>query len=546
MNLGQQVNLLRQRLEEMLPGYTIESDIQLCEFFTEYQLGVDVYMELPAPSGVDERWVALCFMACGQRERALEHFLKSIASGHEMARIDLVRLFGILGRYDEAVEELRILSPEDLQGYNQAFWYRNRSFIHSLRGDNTSALADMNTAWKIIQGVPEFRFVAPKILVGLTEAYNYEGNKEKALYYIGRAEEMALGNIKWSVLMTKAQLLFAVGKWDAVHEVCVYIKSKSGILQHEIFSCFMLGQVALVKNNLTMAEDWFLEALDISKKHLFEGFEFILHGYLSSIYKLQKQNLKAKKAINRMQKMVSTPLSENIYKMRKTYIDLDELNAANGLDILLQILEFRKNEKDLDETVRIYIHLCNFCLRHNLNLLDEYIKIMLEMMIKDDSLYVAFDEWIFFPELYEYVQRKYDKILPEYNSIIYIYSIDREDIVLREQIMKIPLSKTFELIVYLLCHGESSLASILTDVFVDMDTQKAKNYFHQIRHILASKNHVIQIVFDKTSKRYRIKSAHPIVWDLQDYLQGKHKMSGIFLPSSGSDWVIELNQRLSE
>lgn len=544
MNLDVKLEQVLLKIAELQPGYQPESLMQACDFRGEYELGVEAYEALEQPTPADDRWVAQCLMGCSKRERALEHCLRAIQRGEKAAQIDLVRIYIFVGRADEGRQQMTSLPVEEFEGYNRALWFRNMSQVLHGQGDVAGALQHVNQAWQQLQGCPEFPFLATRILSNLADLYIINGNQNKGMYYLERAEQFCLPIQSWRLKLTRACALIEVGRLEECETLAENILEGCTHPQILLTCHILLGEIAMMRMNAGLALQCFQTAEDIAEKAIFLNWQHLMLGYLASIHHFMKNETMAQLCIRKMPSLQNSALNQHIYLLRKAHVELEQ-DPQRAIQDLMQVLEFRQKNTDRFEWIRTLIHLSNALLYTRSPDLDVRLDELMQLYIQHDARYFCLDEWTFFPELRAYFDQKYPNFLPGVGKKINLLTIDREDVLLGGKIIKLPLKKTFELIVYLQFKGPSSLNAIITDVFGDTETERAKNYFHQIRHMLNQGESAFTIEFDRASRRYLLRSDHPIEWDAQKYMAADRKIDGILLPSSGSEWVMQLNAVLN-
>src|SRR5690606_8666761 len=129
------------------------------------------YEALPEPTPADDRWVGVCYYQLLQDEKALEHLERAIARGEQAARINKAHLLPFLERGDEAVIELQKVRFDELSPYDKALYLRVQSMQEETNGNLREALRAAEEAWSRIQGAPEYKALAPSILVQLAILY---------------------------------------------------------------------------------------------------------------------------------------------------------------------------------------------------------------------------------------------------------------------------------------------------------------------------------------------------------------------------------------
>ncbi|MFC5598358.1 hypothetical protein [Deinococcus cellulosilyticus] len=522
-----------------------ESDLQICEFLGEFEKGLAVYESLMAPGAADDRWAGLCHLAHGNRERALECLFRSVERGCHAAKIDLARVLFICDRVEECQKELQEIEPQGLSRFNQAMYFRVTA-IHRSAFDLVEAAKLSERSWRVIQSADEFVFAAPRILHTLAYIYQTAKKPEKTDLYLSRAEEICVTRFKWHIKLTRLDLLFDLNRFDEARELCAeLIDCPYPLIKSSGMT--VMGCIELSLWNPEKARGWFEMAWEYAGRHNMYDNHFISLSYLVMVYHAQGHASKVQLALREMQKYADNANFNQKFLLRKTWVK----GSYQQEDVVLlrEVEAFWLRAGNPSEVLRTRIYRLSMSMKLGLwdeDVLKELDQIV-EHMIAEGLTHEFSEEWLFVPELFEMINRRHGNLLSvPAGPHIKILSIDREALEIHGAMIKLPFKKSFELIVYLCIKKEASLDGIAVDVFGDMPRDRARNYFHQIRHVINHKIKSITITYDRSTRMYALKSEHRLSLDVAPHLEGQKRLEGIFLPSSDSDWVIELNQRLGE
>lgn len=109
------------------------------------------------------------------------------------------------------------------------------------------------------------------------------------------------------------------------------------------------------------------------------------------------------------------------------------------------------------------------------------------------------------------------------------------------------MRKAIEITTYLLENGSVTLDKLLTDVFPETRRRTSRSYFHQVKQEVKMRLPELRIAFDAQARRYGIETDLMLRWDVAELREGRTMGAmGLFLPTSGSEWALELNQELEE
>jgi tetratricopeptide (TPR) repeat protein len=180
-----------------------------------------------------------------------------------------------------------------------------------------------------------------------------------------------------------------------------------------------------------------------------------------------------------------------------------------------------------------------------------------------DVLHVMLEEWGVGPEV------------PSYR--VELITFGKSELRVNGRRIGLEIIGTVELIAYLLLNPNRTRDEILTALFANKGEQRAANYFHQAKLTLQRATSVIEVLYDKAKKTYRVNCDVPMfVWDaieLQKILAGSGKsgsgngglgeggrdkggpnenrilaalecVHGEYLPGSDSDWVVAEREKM--
>lgn len=528
------------------PDFVPRSTTQLCYLLSEYELGCQWYASLHKPDALEERFAGLCHLALGNRELAYEHALKALEMGCQEAQIDLVRLYNVMGKTEKLQQAMATLDVSGFDRYNQAMWHRILSSIHSLNNEMDEAINQIEKAWQIIQCAPEFPFYAPDILLMYGLLYGVTNDKERNAYYLSRAEEICKTQYRFHIKLLKIMSFLDYARLDGIWDTAMEVREHSPSIQHKIDSNISLGRILLCYGKVKEARPFFEEASNLAIKHVMKNYTFNTYGYLAMIYHKLNLHHKMKAMLKKMQKHTGHELYDGLLKCYISYMD-DSLSPEESLKASDEALSTFEGTGHALELLRVYMYRCEVMRRYFPEKFESAVEKLVNFMIENDMCSSSYEDWIFIEEVFDFINLKYPGIIPVVTSNeIRITTINAERIQYNGRDLKLPLSKTLELIVFLLLNKKASLQSILSQVFPDLEPTRAKNYFHQIKHQMAEKVGLLVIAYDAKSRMYGIESTYQIALDVQEHLEQKCKIEGVFLPSSGTDWVVEMNSRLMQ
>ncbi|WP_189007887.1 hypothetical protein [Deinococcus roseus] len=510
----------------------------------EVALGQSLYATLERPTSGDERWMGMCCLALADRERALEHALRALAMGEARASIDLVRLYLLIGKPEQMQAEMAMVQVEQLDRLNRAIWHRNVSVVHALHNNIHDAVLEAEKAWRVIQTAPEFNFYAPEVLVTCSGLLATSGRVEQALYYLGRADEICQTPYLWHIKMTRIVLALDHMVLQGVIEDAQLVIQNTTNTKILVVSHMSIARTHLCLGRLAEAQPYFEQALLFAQKAVMHDFIHMNQEYLFLVFQRLGLHHKARRMFKRMQLHIGADLHGSFVDVHRSYMD-DRFTQEEATALVDQALNFVREYGDDLEIMRVLMYRCRMLLRHSPANFSNGVDDLATFITEQDCAHKCFEDWVFLPEVRKDLDTRYPGLIPTLDeNQVQVLTLEQERILFNGEDVRLPLSKAMEVVVYLLLHGKVSLQNIISHVFQDLEPQKARNYFHQIKHQLSENVGLFQIVYDKNTRLYSIESGHPIMLDIKQLLESQQKTDQVFLPSSGSDWVLEMNARL--
>ncbi|GEM50176.1 hypothetical protein [Deinococcus cellulosilyticus] len=552
IELPSTIQMLKERWLEARMSVPADSELQICYLISEYELGVSLYQHLEHISPEDTRWVANCYSMLGQREKAREYLMKAMAQGNLGAAVDFAMVSVLMGFTAEAEKVLDDIKPMQLNQNDLALYYRCQGFLQMVQGDQHAALKLAQMAWKTLQSAAHFKIHAPRILLLLASIYKNIRQNDMCLYYARRAEEICSNDEVWNIKMLIAISLYEDGEFQEVRPYLQAIHDETTTEVFRLSSQMYLAYLDVLEGRLEDGKNKLLVIAETSEKKLLRSIEVPVRAYLVTLLVHMDERLKAVESLYRTEKLATTAMFQLIFQLHKIHMEahLGDLEPQQAIQQVQHLMEEWHKSGDLLEYVRSRLYYCELLLMFNDARKGSEIELLVQDMVKQDCKFYGAEDVVILPHLKRHLTEHYgdlfDHLRKAPKHLLYLDTIDREQLRSGEDILPVPLRKTIEVITFLHHRKQCTLREVVLEVFGEVPPEKAKNYFHQIRHVLSSKNHLVTIEFDRTSRRYSLRTEFPLVWDLQACLDGQKKLEGIFLPSSGSDWVIELNQRLSE
>ncbi|GGJ49050.1 hypothetical protein GCM10008938_38830 [Deinococcus roseus] len=514
----------------------------------EQLLAMQLFAQLDHLTAQDERWFGQCLMSLGHCERAIEHYTRAIEMGCVEARIDMVRPLLVVHSQKDAEMALDSFDPEQLQGYNRPLWYRNASTVLVMKKDSEGSLQHAREAWRTIQGLAEFPFIAPKVLFELSDTYDHMGDAKLAIYYLDRADEISSYKYNISIKLSRIALYYKNGKYSLIVPLIKELLQKDEYSAFHHMADLYMGHIYRIRNQTDEAINSYKKVIALLQDDISKEMELQARVLLSSIYALQRRKIECFHEESRAKDLAISKVGDFHLSLRILYNDfaLDRRTADDVVLDLMKIEGYCKEEGDIGLWLRAGMILSEiYCSAYPEKFSDKIEEVLMNITYYKFYYHMR-SEWYYLPRSFAFVGEKYPNLMEEKNEKIKLVTIDREELLIENQAIALPFRKIVEIIAYLKYKNGARISEIVTDVFGEMEPDKGRNYFHQIKHQLNDKMDAVRIEFDKKSKKYILVADLPIHWDLESIIRENSTFKGIFLPSSGSDWVIELNQKLSE
>ena len=531
-------------INEKYPHVVLESPIQGWVYLEEFDEGITQYESLKHPTAQDDRWAGVCYFHKVEDMRAIELYYRAIARGEQSARINLAHAYHFIERGAEVMSELMQVNFEQLNPYDKVFFLRVKSIHIENNGDLIEALRIAEEAWRYVQGITEFPLIAPAVLNQLGVLHGRIGRAPRALWYLDRSLEMTDGRSQKRVLIKRAYVLNTLGRYTEALQELNEIDDNTFPAEKLMY----LADATWATRNINQAIELYEQAVltGITKQLSYE--EFYARLALVAILGQRNNLAQAGEHLARAKMLISDKSDELNYKFREAlYLCWKgELSTEETITLLKELLNDFGTMGLLQEHGWVRLHLAEMYRRSNN---DDYINELNELQTLSATLqnkaFLA-REWTLLPELRELALKSHPDIAGKAPTVLEVYSMGEPKLVLGGQIVTIRLTKGIEVLTYFLEHDNVSLKKLLLDIFADEKPKSAKAYFHQFRKELQERIPGLSVLYNPEERTYSLKSDIDILWDVAELRAGRKMGSlGIFLESSGSEWVEQLEFELS-
>jgi tetratricopeptide (TPR) repeat protein len=539
-----------------------------------YESGLTVFKSIGQPTPDEQRWGAVCYYNLNQYLEAKDLLELAQVRGCLGATIELATVLRLLGQPVEAIAQLDQLRREELSDHENALERRERGLLEYVQGDYKTALCLLEEAWSIIRRT-DLR--GPRSAVAQTLGFMFYamGHNQQARYYLNRALEGASAARTARIRVTKAGCLVGLGVLNEAY-LDLQLASESLEVVPALFGSFAYtsGLLARAQNRLNDALSHFDAAITFALQQpeletecyaqLQAAAVLMTLGKLDEVHSrltraqalVQSCGLKGKALLELRQGTLmslsddSAVVCNGIQLMKQARSGFAAMHFERG--ILLSDLYFAEaylgqgNVLAARESLALVndARLAMACTPA----LGELIHLpktlaFLQTLAPGDVLRVMLEEWSNGSEI------------PPYR--VELITFGKSKLRVNGKRIGLEIAGTVELIAYLLMNPNRTRDEILTALFAKKCEQQAANYFHQAKLTLQRATSVIEVLYDKIKKTYRVNCDIPMfVWDaieLQKLLADSDEnrilnaleyMHGAFLADSDSDWAVAEREKM--
>lgn len=542
------VSVVQQLVSERYPNVHLESEVQGWAFLEAFETGISAYNAIPQPSAKDDRWLGVCLYQLFRDSEALDVLHRAVARGEEGARINLAHLLRFIERSDEAELELRSVDVDALSHYDTVFFRRVLSLHEENTGNLRDALRAAEEAWKLVQGLPEFKLLAPAILAQLAVLHGRIGRSQRALWFLERGLQLTGGVEHLKVRLKRVSVLINLGRYqEALNELrAVDIGTAPAAFGVEMQ--WLRGDLAWCTGNVDEAVTNLSEA-GLTARRLQLGFEELLCRLaLVRVAVLRQDHILAREQLMRAQGLISDRSDRLVFRFREVLLLHWEgtYTPNHAIDELQALIEAFGDMGLLQEQCAVRLHMADI-MRSLGN--EDYVRELDQIQALSVSLqnqaFLA-REWPLLPDLQKIAQRTHSRIAGRMTPVVEVLTLGQEQLVFEHRPVSIPLRRGVEVLAYFLENKAITLKDLLADIFPEDKPSSAKSYFHQFRHQLRENIDGLEIEFDSESKMYRLKSEIDILWDVAELRAGRvMSETGQFLPKSNNAWALKVDQELA-
>jgi tetratricopeptide (TPR) repeat protein len=546
-----------------------------------YAEGWEFHQQLSMPSGIDDRWAAICLWNLGRLEDARVMFTRAKRSGETGALVGLASISRLTGSLDECESYLDsafdcVLRPDD--------WVRalrERGDLQAARNHLKAALESYSEARLEAELCKEAATLIPILDQSLGFTYHMLGNDRRAKELLDRALLTTNPMIRSFIRATRILVYIFNGNFSCAETEIAHLDFEN-IDNPSVKSLklYYTGIFRITQRNLNDAHLSFLQSLEIAEEKGFNEIECLSKLGISKTYLALGQYNEARAALKRAENIKVS--HEYIAAQNLTggvlWTNLGQLEKAH--DCLSIAQEHYQTHDMARELAWTHLHFAVWHLKNNnaaaaanslehvsdiANALGGNAFLMLELrLISDIQALAAIATPYGLNALKPVLESNFDAevTLPlEHRPVVTEYRIRAfgQPMLLAngKPVHLSSTAKTLELLSYLMLHPMSTLEKILTDVFEESEPKAARNNFHQIKHQLPLSSNGLEITYDRVTRTYSLEPGTAgLAWDYSEIMRylsvpvdndlnlALDLYAGAFLRHSSAEWVEEVRSNV--
>jgi DNA-binding SARP family transcriptional activator/tetratricopeptide (TPR) repeat protein len=530
---------------------------------SDYLGGLQAYETTKTPSAEDDRWAGYCLFVLGRLLEAKDVLTRAIGKGCAAAAIELTTVHRQLGNLQDALHVLETLDTEGLQPFDQALREREKGVLLLWSGRLVEATEALEKAWALALKNNQLQFLCSSITNALARAYDERGLFVQALHYFNLSVEHAHPEKRVYPLMNLGFALIGIGQYTNAERTL--FEAKSIITQSpqaEPVLKYYLGVLRRAQGRWSDALELFADAAAQAKTVLDAETEFFAELGLASLHVALEQPDQARAHLSRARGLATDDRKQAYLTLREGAMRglIRDARAFSTLEQSFQLFDRMGMQR---EAAWAQLHLAETYLRGG------------DAMAADTHLEQATDirhaigsGSTIVPEL-RGLPLSFDRItsrpagayvgalLADWRDLegngpasVRVVTLGTPQLLADDRPLKLVMRRGLEVLAYLLFHPDVTRDQLLAALWPDDSPDAGANYLHQVRHEFSRLVPGLSIVFDKTSKRYRVRCEGPrLRFDAldikralsavnEDDLERAVRMyAGPFLPQAESEWA---------
>jgi len=513
----------------------------------EYAQGLERFRALTLPSGEDLHWVGVCLLNLNQLPEASLRLQQAIHLGVGAAAAYLAALHFQQGNVALARSTLERVDPQGLPGEAAALWYREQTRILWVLGETREILFTLaNRAWTL---AAEARLdVQVSVATLLGHLHGHFGEHVPALAYLTFAVEHGRPERQAYALVARAASLLALGRLEeaeqALEQEC---DPATSLLRGEL-----QARLLWVRGNTRGAVQGWTALLPASQGHPRTELRLRLGLLCAAI--LDQNESQVYLQLGRAEHLVRTPYDQALLDHRAG-LWLGRQGQHDGLSRLQDAARSLAAGGHLYDLLRVQLALAEVQPASRSQHLQEAAQTAAALAV------VPFlePEWPLLPESTADLRSldpssflRQALLGPLRVPRLQLRTLGQAALEVEGEPVRFRMGRSVEILAFLLREGEVSLAHLQRRLFPDVPSQRAKNYFHQVRVDIASRVAGLNVDYDVKRKVYLVCSDAPLQWDVHEFEATLRNPEGPlpeltsvdFLPAAESEWAQEEREQL--
>jgi DNA-binding SARP family transcriptional activator/tetratricopeptide (TPR) repeat protein len=530
---------------------------------SDYLGGLRVHENTRVPTAEDDRWAGYCLFGLGRQLEARDLLTQAIGKGCTAATIELATVYRHLGDLQNAQTLLEGLDLKTLSSFDRVLAERELGVLLLGAGRLNEATEALERAWTLVLKNPQGKALRSGIANALARAYDERGLSVQALHYLNLAVDHAPQEKRLFPLMNLGVALIGLGQYTNAERVLLEAKTIiSQSPQAESTLKYELGVLRRAQGRWSDALELFADAAAQAKTVLDAETEFFAELGLASLHVALEQPDQARAHLSRARGLATDDRKQAYLTLREGAMRglIRDARAFSTLEQSFQLFDRMGMQR---EAAWAQLHLAETYLRGG------------DAMAADTHLEQATDirhaigsGSTIVPEL-RGLPLSFDRItsrpagayvgalLADWRDLegngpasVRVVTLGTPQLLADDRPLKLVMRRGLEVLAYLLFHPDVTRDQLLAALWPDDSPDAGANYLHQVRHEFSRLVPGLSIVFDKTSKRYRVRCEGPrLRFDAldikralsavnEDDLERAVRMyAGPFLPQAESEWA---------
>jgi tetratricopeptide (TPR) repeat protein len=553
----------------MLRLLRVMSDVQ--EIHPIFQLSISgqaekgwlLYLSLQNPTPEDDRWGGGCLEVLERFVEAKDLLLRARARGCVEANIGLASVYRQLGERSVAAQVLDLLEHEPLSAFDLAMANRERGLLRLFEGDLVGATHTLESAWEHAMQAEFGHLLRPAIGHVLAFVYQSRGSDVQAVHYYNVALEGANLNRRVRLHSSRALCSIYLGRYEDAEQDLVFAESQQVKAAMPTLA-FHRATLHRARGQLEEALEHYLKSARLARAAPEPDTEFYAELGACAVETARDHLARARAHLARATVIMSASgaKAKAILALRRGAL-LARGGDSSSLECLNSAVEQFTALGLERESGWAWLHLAEAHLR-----LQQTDSAQAALTHAADAYYATSPSALALelpgvPLVLEHLGTRPEddyarSMLEGWQGMrgltpteVRLVTLGAAEVRVNAQRVGLELSRTVEIMAYLLRHPDSTKDEILAALFPDTDPRRAANYLHQARVNLKEAVPSLQIMYDRTRRLYRVRCEAPrFSWDVDDLQQllstaqdndierVVKEFGGAFLPGADSEWAV--------